>query len=75
VFDRNPSEPDYADRLTPAIWRAAYADAQHLFQRGPQTLKNSRSIEIELPDGASEANADRVTAVHGHNHEAVVLDG
>ena len=49
LFDRNPSEPDYTDRLKLLFGRDAYQDAQHLFSADGQTLKEQQihqKIEI-----------------------------
>src|SRR5258708_145044 len=49
LFDRNPVEPDYTDRLKLLFGRDAYQAAQHLFSADGQTFKEQQihqKIEI-----------------------------
>src|SRR5467141_698795 len=78
LFDRNPVEPDYTDRLKLLFGRDAYQDAQHLFSADGQTFKEQQ-IHQKIEIGKIEMlkqNADTVlTAVHGQIIEAGVFDG
>lgn len=78
LFDRNPSEPDYTDRLKLLFGRDAYQDAQHLFSADGQTFKEQQihqKIEIGKIEMLKQSPDTVLTAVHGQIIQAGVFDG
>src|SRR6201988_1287684 len=68
LFDRNPVQPDYMDRLKLLFGRDAYQDAQHLFSADGQTFKEQQihqKIEIGKIEMLKKSPDTGLTAVHG----------
>ena len=78
LFDRNPVEPDYTDRLKLLFGRDAYQDAQHLFSADGQTFKEQQihqKIEIGKIEMLKQSADTVLTAVSGQIIQAGVFDG
>ena len=78
LFDRNPVQPDYTDRLKLLFGREAYQDAERLYSLDGQTFKDQQihqKIEIGKIDILKESADTVLTAVHGQIIQAGVFDG
>ena len=78
LFDRNPVQPDYTDRLKLLFGRDAYQDAERLYSLDGQTFKDQQihqKIEIGKIDILKESADTVLTAVHGQIIQAGVFDG
>jgi hypothetical protein len=78
LFDRNPVQPDYTDRLKLLLGHDAYQDAERLFAADGQTFKEQQihqKIEIGRIDILKQSDTTVLTAVHGQIIQAGVFDG
>ena len=78
LFDRNPVQPDYMDRLKLLFGRDAYQDAERLFAADGQTFKEQQihqKIEIGRIDILKQSETTVLTAAHGQIIQAGVFDG
>jgi len=78
LFDRNPVQPDYMDRLKLLFGRDAYQDAERLFATDGQTFKEQQihqKIEIGRIDILKQSETTVLTAAHGQIIQAGVFDG
>jgi hypothetical protein len=78
LFDRNPVQADYTDRLKLLFGRDAYQDAERLFAVDGQTFKEQQihqKIEIGKIDILKQSEQTVLTAAHGQIIQAGVFDG
>jgi hypothetical protein len=78
LFNRNPVQPDYVDRVKLLFGRDAYQDAERLFAADGQRFKEQQihqKIEIGKIDILKQSDATVLTAVHGQIVQAGVFDG
>ena len=78
LFDRNPVQPDYMDRLKLLFGRDAYQGAERSFAADGQTFKEQQihqKIEIGKIDILTQNDTTVLSAVHGQIIQAGVFDG
>ena len=77
LFDRNPVQPDYLDRLKLLFGRDDYQDAERLFAVDGQTFKEQQihqKIEIGRIEMLKQSENTVLTAVHAQIIQAGVFD-
>ena len=78
LFDRNPVQPDYMDRLKLLFGRDACQDAERLFAADGQTFKDQQihqKIELGKIDILKQNDTTVLSAVHGQIIQSGVFDG
>ena len=78
LFDRNPVQPDYIDRLKLLFGRDAYQDAERLYSMDGGTFKDQQihqKIEIGKIDILKQSDTTVLSAVHGQIIQSGVFEG